>query len=79
MLDSEFALGQFSMALCFRRKDFFLCAVIKSKVHLVYNPNCIFISSSQEWRPVFPSAYVFQHSTLTQFNGLIVLPVKADI
>ena len=58
---------------------FFLCAIIKCKVHLVYKPNCIFISSSQEWCPVFPSAYVFQHSTLTQFKGLIVLPVKADV
>ena len=119
VLDSEialcFALGQFSVALCFRRKEFFfssvqfssvsvaqscptlcnpmnrstpglpvhhqffLCAIIKCKVHLVYKPNCIFINSSQEWCPVFPSAYVFQHSILTQFKGLIVLPVKADV
>lgn len=83
MLDSEIALGsalgQFSVALCFRRKEFFLCAIIKFKVRLVYNPNCIFISSSQGWCLVFPSAYVFPCSALTQFKGLMVLPVKADI
>ena len=83
VLDSEialvFALGQFSMALCFWRKEFFLCAIIKFKVHLVYYPNCIFISSSQGWCLVFPSAYVFPRSALTQFKGLMVLSVKTDI